>query len=103
MALHTPLTTDDDGTLIDARGHEIADLWVIDENGRMRVSDASEAAMRERAAEIVRRCNLHDELVEALRESTDLVPRISGDDPMGPALADWLRNVRSVLAKVEPR
>lgn len=55
------------------------------------------------AAEIVRRVNLHDDLVEALRESTDLVPRISGDDPMAPALADWLRNVRAVLAKVEGR
>lgn len=65
--LHTPLTTDDDGTLIDANGHEIADLWVLDEHGRMRVNDANEAAMRERAAEIVMRCNAHEELVEALR------------------------------------
>lgn len=68
-ALHTPLTTDEDGTITDARGHEILDLWVIDEHGRMRVNDANEAAMRERAAEIVLRCNLHDQLVDALRKA----------------------------------
>jgi len=67
--LHTPLTTDEDGTITDARGHEILDLWVIDEHGRMRVNDANEAAMRDRAAEIVLRCNLHDMLVDALRQS----------------------------------
>lgn len=35
-------------------------------------------------------------LVEAL----DLVPRISDDDPMAPALADWCRKVR---ATIQPR
>lgn len=67
--LHTPLTTDEDGTITDARGHEILDLWVIDEHGRMRVNDANEAAMRERAAEIVLRCNLHDELVALVKDA----------------------------------
>ena len=33
-------------------------------------------------------------LVEAL----DLVPRISDDDPMAPALAEWCRKVKSVLS-----
>lgn len=32
-----------------------------------------------------------------LSEALDLVPRISGDDPMAPALADWLRKVKAAL------
>lgn len=39
----------------------------------------------------------HGMLVEAL----DLVPRISDDDPMAPALAEWCRNVRALLAKID--
>ena len=30
-----------------------------------------------------------------LTEALDLVPRISGDDPMAPALAEWCRKVRT--------
>ena len=65
LVLH--LSTDSDGVIIDGNGHEIADLWAIDKAGKMRVTEESEAAMRERAAEIVLRCNLHDELVASLR------------------------------------
>jgi hypothetical protein len=93
MTLHTPITVDDEGTLIDARGHEIADLWVIDEQGRMRVSDANTAAMRERAAEIVRRVNLHDSLVGAIRQSRDRL-RWAGKTT---------EEIDYVLAKVEGR
>lgn len=70
-----PLSTDSDGVIIDGNGHEIADLWAIDKAGKMRVTEESEAAMRERAAEIVRRCNMHDELVDALRYSRDRLLR----------------------------
>jgi len=38
----------------------------------------------------------HALLVKAL----DLVPRISEDDPMAGALAEWCRDVRAVIAKV---
>ena len=38
-----------------------------------------------------------DLLVELLQEADDLVPRISSGDPMAPALADWLRDVRDAL------
>lgn len=42
----------------------------------------------------------HDQL---LRDALDLVPRISGDDPMAPALADWCRQARAALrAAVQP-
>lgn len=34
---------------------------------------------------------------DLLIEVDDLLPRISGDDPMAPALADWLRRVRSIM------
>ena len=37
------------------------------------------------------------QMVDLLIEVDDLLPRISGDDPMAPALADWLRRVRAVL------
>ena len=40
-------------------------------------------------------------LVDFLQEADDLVPRISSGDPMAPALADWLRDVRDAL-KVSP-
>jgi hypothetical protein len=36
-------------------------------------------------------------LVEAL----DLVPRISEDDPITPALAEWCRRVRAVIQKAK--
>jgi hypothetical protein len=36
-------------------------------------------------------------LVEAL----DLVPRISDDDPMAPALAEWCKRVRIIIAKAK--
>lgn len=32
-----------------------------------------------------------------LRDALDLVPRISDDDPMAPALADWCRSARAAL------
>lgn len=70
-----PLTTDSDGVIIDGNGHEIADLWAIDKAGKMRVTEESEAAMRERAAEIVLRVNMHNELVDALRYSRDRLLR----------------------------
>lgn len=38
-----------------------------------------------------------------LTEALDLVPRISEDDPMAPALAEWCRSVRAIVAKVEGR
>ena len=37
----------------------------------------------------------HDLLIEAL----DLVPRMSDDDPIAPALAEWCRKARTVIAK----
>ena len=43
------------------------------------------------ADELAKRRTAQDLLTEAL----DLVPRISGDDPMAPALADWCRKVRA--------
>jgi len=64
-----PLSTDSDGVIIDGNGHEIADLWAIDKAGKMRVTEESEAAMRKRAAEIVLRCNLHDELVALVKDA----------------------------------
>ena len=70
-----PLTTDSDGVIIDGNGHEIADLWAIDKAGKMRVTEESEAAMRKRAAEIVLRVNMHNELVDALRYSRDRLLR----------------------------
>lgn len=70
-----PLSTDSDGVIIDGNGHEIADLWAIDKAGKMRVTEESEAAMRERAAEIVLRVNMHNELVDALRYSRDRLLR----------------------------
>ena len=40
---------------------------------------------------------------QLLRDALDLVPRISGDDPMAPALADWCRQARAALrAAVQP-
>ena len=41
------------------------------------------------------------ELYAKLEEALDLVPRISDDDPIAPALADWCRAVRALLAKIE--
>jgi hypothetical protein len=55
---------------------------------------------RDNAKFIVKACNAHARLLEALREGDDLVPRIAGDDPMVPALADWLRRVRATLKEV---
>lgn len=37
------------------------------------------------------------QMLKALEESLDLVPRISDDDPMAPALAEWCRGVRALL------
>jgi hypothetical protein len=34
-----------------------------------------------------------------LIEALDLVPRISDDEPMAPALAEWCRNARLLLAR----
>lgn len=36
------------------------------------------------------------ELINVLREGDDLVPRISEDDPMSPALAVWWKKIRSI-------
>lgn len=36
-----------------------------------------------------------------LDEAIDLVPRISDDDPMAPALADWVRKVRAAMSEVK--
>lgn len=41
------------------------------------------------------------ELRGTLSEAMDLVPRISDDDPMAPALAEWCRGVRAALAKAK--
>lgn len=34
-----------------------------------------------------------------LNEALDLVPRMSEDDPIAPALAEWCQRVRAVVAK----
>ena len=39
----------------------------------------------------------HDLLIEAL----DLVPRISEDDPIAPALAEWCRKARAAIVKAK--
>lgn len=36
------------------------------------------------------------DVLGVIREGFDLVPRISDDDPMAPALADWLRSMSRV-------
>ena len=35
-----------------------------------------------------------------LREAEDLVPRISEDDPMATALAEWMKRVKDLMAEV---
>jgi len=39
------------------------------------------------------------DLLELLLEALDLVPRMSDDDPMAPALADWCGRVRAALSE----
>jgi hypothetical protein len=38
---------------------------------------------------------------ELLAEAIDLVPRVSDDDPMVPALVEWLRKVRAALTPTD--
>ena len=40
------------------------------------------------------------ELIAGLTEALDLVPRISDDDPMAPALAQWCRGAKTVLERM---
>lgn len=39
------------------------------------------------------------DLLAALEEALDLVPRMSDNDPIAPALAEWCGNAREVLKK----
>ena len=41
------------------------------------------------------------ELIAGLTEALDLVPRISDDDPMAPALAQWCRGAQTVLERMK--
>ena len=53
------------------------------------------------ARRIVQCVNAHDELVSLIDEARDLCPRMSDDDPIAPALADWCRRARAALKDTE--
>lgn len=40
-------------------------------------------------------------MLASLTEAIDLVPRISEDDPMSPALAEWCRGIKAIVARIE--
>jgi len=108
--LNLPLTSNDEGQIIDAQGREIADCWAVDERGNIRVNDSTVPAMQATAAEIVRRVNLHEELVEALREAKDAAQAFTDPEDEMPQdtgefrdLKESLIRIRAVLAKVEAR
>lgn len=96
--LHLPLESNEHGEITDARGHNVLDAWFLaSEDGPDAVLTEAEHEARAaaRAAEVVRRVNLHDELIEALRIAFSHVDRDThGNDH---AL------VAAVLAKVEGR
>lgn len=90
--LSMPLRSNEVGVIIDRNGDCIADVWHRTLNGAP-ADEEDDAEAEElanlRAAEIVRRLNLHDELVQALRALT-----------VGHALRSVSRAI-AVLAKVE--
>lgn len=56
---------------------------------------------RERAAADARLIATAPEQHNLLTEALDLVPRMSEDDPIAPALAEWCQRVRTVVAKAK--
>lgn len=55
------------------------------------------------AAYMAHAANAYPLLVEQLQEVDDLLPRINDDDPMAPALRDWLRKVRETMRQIGER
>ena len=80
MERYTPLT---DGIMVELKGGtHYADV--------KRLLNHARSLERDRA-----------ELIAGLTEALDLVPRISDDDPMAPALAQWCRGAKTVLERMK--
>jgi hypothetical protein len=104
--LNLPLkASSDDRTISEASGSILADVWWHDDTP----NNKWDADAKARAAEIVRRCNAHDELVEALRglmNTGGVRLMLAGlAKGVGTAHQDGLavRAAESALAKVEAR
>lgn len=53
---------------------------------------------------VIRACNNHAALVEALDKFIDLCPRVNDDDPISPALAEaWLEARAALKLAKEPQ
>lgn len=92
----TPLRFDDNALITDESGDSVADCYTVDFGRKDSVSHA---------AEIVRRVNLHDELVEALRKSMDDYDNITEGEFSGTSFYEprneFSRKARAILAKVD--
>lgn len=66
---------------------------------RLEGVDTNRAEDKSNAALVCYAANRFPEVVKLLAEADDLLPRINEDDPMGPALAEWLSKIRAILAE----
>ncbi len=97
--LNLPLkASSDDRTISEASGSILADVWWHDDTP----NNKWDADAKARAAEIVRRVNLHDELVEALQAAENFIVGFEDDD-MQEGIPELLAQIRAAIARQEAR
>lgn len=74
------------------------------QNGQLRIhnsgcASANALARNSQAESNARLIAAAPDLLALLQEADDLLPRVSEDDPIASALADWMRKARAAIAR----
>lgn len=88
--------------ILSATGEMVGSAWCLPGRNPDLSEEERPKVAAARAAEIVRRVNLHDELVEALRAAENFIVGFEGDS-MQEGIADLLALMREAIAKAEAR